>query len=79
MARRHTLTCWKWCPSAINGCAVLEAHPQIGRLLADDKRELIIGLPARGYVAPYRYVDAVELVVILAIRAQRERGYARGL
>ncbi len=63
----------------IDGCAVLEAHPLIGRPLADEKRELVIGSRARGYVALYRYVEAVDLVVILAIRAQRERGYARGL
>ena len=63
----------------IDGCAVLEAHPLIGRPLSDDKRELVIGSRARGYVALYRYVEAVELVVILAIRAQPERGYARGL
>lgn len=63
----------------IDGCAVLDAHPLIGRPLPDDKRELVIGARARGYVALYRYVEAVELVVILAVRAQRERGYARGL
>lgn len=63
----------------IDGCAVLQAHPLIGRPLAGGKRELVIGSRARGYVALYRYVEAVELVVILAIRAQRERGYARGL
>jgi toxin ParE1/3/4 len=63
----------------IDGCAVLEAHPLIGRPLPDDKRELVIGSRARGYVALYRYVEAVELVVILAVRSQRERGYARGL
>jgi plasmid stabilization system protein ParE len=45
---------------------VLEAHP-------------LIGSRARGYVALYRYVEAVELVVILAIRAQRERVVRAGL
>jgi plasmid stabilization system protein ParE len=63
----------------IDGCALLEAHPLIGRPRADDKRELVIGSRARGYIALYRYVEAVDLVVILAIRAQSERGYARGL
>lgn len=63
----------------IDGCAVLEAHPLIGRPRADDKRELVIGSRSRGYLALYRYVEAVDLVVILAIRSQRERGYARGL
>ncbi len=63
----------------IDGCALLEAHPLIGRPRPDDKRELVIGSRARGYIVLYRYVEAVDLIVILAVRAQRERGYARGL
>lgn len=61
----------------IEACGVLARHPLIGRRRHDDKRELVIGSGARGYVALYRYVAASDLVVILAIRAQREKGFAR--
>jgi len=57
--------------------AVLANHPLIGRPAAQDRRELVIGRDARGYVARYRY-DAVEdTVVVIALRAQRELGFAR--
>ena len=56
---------------------VLSDNPLIGRELEDGKRELVIGRGARGYVALYRYVEPMDAIVILAIRAQREAGYAR--
>ena len=40
-----------------------------------DLRELVIGRRARGYVALYRYVPAVDTVFVLAIRGQKEAGY----
>ena len=62
----------------IEACGVLARHPQIGRRRHDDdKRELVIGSGAKGYVALYRYVVENDLVVILAIRAQREKGFVR--
>jgi hypothetical protein len=36
-----------------------------------------IGRRSRGYVALYRYVADVDAVFALAIRGQREAGYAR--
>jgi plasmid stabilization system protein ParE len=42
-----------------------------------DMNELVIGRHAHGYVALYRYVAAIETVFVLAIRSQREAGYAR--
>lgn len=56
---------------------VLADNPLIGRELEHGKRELVIGRGAHGYVALYRYVEAMDAVVILAIRAQREAGYTR--
>ncbi|WP_407354513.1 type II toxin-antitoxin system RelE/ParE family toxin [Luteimonas sp. R10] len=57
---------------------VLRANPLIGRADGDDTlRELVIGRGARGYVALYRYAALVDTVFVLAIRAQREAGYAR--
>ena len=61
----------------IEACGVLARHPLIGRRRRDDKRELLIGSGAKGYVALYRYVLENDLVVILAIRAQRENGFAQ--
>jgi len=56
---------------------VLEHNPLIGRPLNNDKRELVIGRRSHGYVALYRYLAEVDTVFILAVRAQREAGYAR--
>ncbi len=55
---------------------VLEHNPMIGRPVNGDKRELVIGRRSRGYVALYRYVVEVDTVVVLALRSQREAGYA---
>jgi toxin ParE1/3/4 len=60
----------------IEALDVLEHNPQIGRLAAADKRELVIGRGSRGYIALYRYVEEIDTVFVLAIRSQREAGYA---
>ncbi len=54
---------------------VLASNPLIGRPGPNNKRELIIGRRARGYVALYRYVPEIDTVFILAVRSQREAGY----
>lgn len=56
---------------------VLQRNPQIGRPAEGGRRELVIGRGARGYVALCRYVPELDIVFILAIRAQREAGYDR--
>ena len=56
---------------------VLERNPLIGRRVRADLRELVIGRRERGYVALYRYLVALDTVFVLAIRAQKEAGYAR--
>ena len=60
----------------IKAIDVLEHNPFIGRMVRGDLRELVIGRRARGYVALYRYVPAVDTVYVLAIRGQKEAGYA---
>jgi toxin ParE1/3/4 len=60
----------------IEALNVLEHNPMIGRPVANDKRELVIGRRSHGYVALYRYVAAMDSVFVLAIRSQREVGYA---
>ncbi|MFM7632088.1 MAG: type II toxin-antitoxin system RelE/ParE family toxin [Betaproteobacteria bacterium] len=54
---------------------VPEQNPLIGRPAANEKRELVIGRHARGYLALYRYVPEMDIVFVLAIRSQREAGY----
>jgi hypothetical protein len=49
----------------------------IGRPADADKRELVIGRDARGYVALYRYISEIDTVFILALRGQREAGYTK--
>ena len=56
---------------------VLVRSPQIGRPCEGGNRELVIGRGSRGYVALYRYLAALDMVFVLAVRSQREAGYAR--
>jgi plasmid stabilization system protein ParE len=60
----------------INAIEVLGQHPRIGRPvdeMAVEFRELRIGFGDCGYVALYRY--EADLVIVLALRHQREAGY----
>ena len=58
---------------------VLVSNPFIGRPVPGGKRELVIGKRGRGYVALYRYAQPVDLVFVLAVRAQREAGCGRAV
>ena len=61
----------------IAAISVLERNPFIGRPVEAERRELVIGRGARGYLALYRYVAGIDTVFVLAVRSQREAGYAR--
>ncbi|MDH5830206.1 type II toxin-antitoxin system RelE/ParE family toxin [Luteimonas sp. M1R5S18] len=61
----------------ISALDVLADNPLIGRPAGDDRRELLIGRDAHGYVALYRFLAVIDTALVLAIRAQREGGYAR--
>lgn len=56
---------------------VLADNPLIGRPAGDDRGELLIGRDAHGCLALYRYLAVVDTSLVLAIRSQREAGYAR--
>ncbi len=58
---------------------ILKAHPEIGRrtTVRSTMRELVISKGATGYVALYEYFPPDDLIVIHAVRHQRETGYLR--
>ena len=60
-----------------SGLRVLQHHPEIGRRLDAQHRELVLGRGSRGYVAQYCYLPDRELVLITALRAQKESGCQR--
>lgn len=60
----------------IAAISVLEHNPLIGHPMTKGKRELVIGRSTRGYVALYRYIQELDTVFVLALRSQREAGYA---
>ncbi len=55
---------------------VLAEHPLLGHLAEDGRRELVLSRGRYGYVAKYRWLPADDVVLILAVRHQREAGYA---
>ncbi|MGB5101886.1 MAG: type II toxin-antitoxin system RelE/ParE family toxin [Steroidobacteraceae bacterium] len=55
--------------------AVLADHPLLGRAAEDGRRELVLSRGRHGYIAKYRWLPAEEVVLILAVRHQREAGY----
>ena len=61
----------------IEAIGVLATNPLIGRPSTHGKRELVIGCGSHGYLALYRYVERIDTVFVLAVRAQREAGFAR--
>ena len=58
----------------IQAINALVFNPLIGRPVAPDMNELVIGRDARGYVALYGYVAAIDTVFMLAIRSRWEAG-----
>jgi Plasmid stabilisation system protein. len=69
--------CMERIQGIVSALDVLAGNPMVGRKLGKEWRELIIGRDARGYVALYRYETGIDSVFVVAVRAQRELGYAR--
>ncbi|MEO8064477.1 MAG: type II toxin-antitoxin system RelE/ParE family toxin [Pseudomonadota bacterium] len=55
---------------------LLAEHPLLGRDAEDGRRELVLSRGRYGYVANYRWVPAQDVVLVLAVRHQREAGFA---
>ena len=49
--------------------------PEIGRRVGDSMRELVISRGRSGYLALYHYAPQRDLIVVTAVRHQREAGY----
>lgn len=58
-----------------DGIDVLKKHPLVGRQLANGLRELVISHGSTGYLARYQYDELANLVLVLAIKHQREVDY----
>lgn len=54
---------------------LLADHPLLGRTAEDGRRELVLSRGRYGYIAKYRWLPTDEVVLILAVRHQREAGY----
>ena len=54
---------------------VLADHPLLGRTAEDGRREIVLSRGRYGYIAKYRWLPADDVVLILAVRHQREAGY----
>lgn len=54
---------------------LLTRHPLLGRPIEHELRELVISRGRTGYVALYSLEENHDVVLILAIRHQREAGY----
>ena len=70
----------RWAAEAVriidDGLQILRTHPLVGRPVpGSSQRELVISKGSSGYLALYRYDEAADEAVIMAIRHQRESGY----
>jgi toxin ParE1/3/4 len=59
------------------GFGFLKQHPEIGRRIGARYRELVLGEDSRGYLGKYLYLRESELILVTAIRSQRELRYQR--
>lgn len=59
----------------LDALSVLERHPLMGRPVAHGMRELVISRGRSGYLALYDYDFAADVVLVLALRHQREQDY----
>jgi plasmid stabilization system protein ParE len=55
-----------------DGIEILGRHPLVGRPCEEELRELLISYGRSGYIALYCYEEREDVVLVLAIRHQRE-------
>jgi plasmid stabilization system protein ParE len=59
----------------VDALGILAQHPKIGRPVGQGLRELVISRGKSGYLALYDYDEQSDMVLVLALRHQREAGY----
>ncbi|MFP5473433.1 MAG: type II toxin-antitoxin system RelE/ParE family toxin [Gammaproteobacteria bacterium] len=59
----------------LDGLRILQRQPRIGRLTEAPLRELVIHRGRTGYLALYHFDERADVVLVLALRHQRESGY----
>jgi plasmid stabilization system protein ParE len=59
----------------IEAVSLLEHHPFVGRPAEHGLRELVISRGRTGSVALYRFLEQEEVVLVLAVRHQKEQGW----
>lgn len=57
----------------LDALEILVRHPRIGRHLPQGLRELVISRGPSGYLALYSYDERADVVLVLAVRHQREQ------
>ena len=62
-------------PIVVSGLQALRLHPLLGRPTEHGLRELLISRGRTGYIALYQYDAAADMVLVLAVRHQREAGF----
>ncbi len=60
-----------------DGIEILERHPLVGRPCEEGLREILISYGKSGYVALYSHEQRQDVVLVLALRHQREIGYSQ--
>jgi plasmid stabilization system protein ParE len=76
LLEEHPLEAARTAALIMDAIDVLREHPLIGRPAEHDLRELVISRGHTGYLALYAWDEAADRVLVLAIRHQREAGYA---
>lgn len=59
----------------VEALQILENHPLIGRPVEHGLRELVVSRGRSGHLALYDYEQERDVVLVLAVRHQRETGY----
>jgi plasmid stabilization system protein ParE len=59
-----------------DGIEILERHPFVGRPCEEGLKELLISYGKSCYVVLYSYEQSQDVVLVPAIRHQREAGYS---
>lgn len=75
LVQRNPTVAVKAAALIVDAIEVLARHPNIGRPVRGDLRELVISHGRTGFVALYRVLRQRDRVEVLALRHQREAGF----